>query len=208
MRMFAPLLLLAGAVGCSAPNPTATQIPLTEAARVTVMGVYPESRMNVMASNGATQASALDLRVQAVTLELTTADSPRIHQLVMPLADFDVAPSAMPPDGLKLRDMSLAIARPVHATIKHAEADALELTAQVPLTLSWWLLLDDGEKYRLGSVQTAPVNLDVTVFRNAGATEATVDARCTGECWSATGLIDLRDGHVFVEAQADVQPAR
>jgi hypothetical protein len=68
--------------------------------------------------------------------------------------------------------------------------------------------LDDGTLYPLGTVHTAPLNVDIAVVRANGATTATVQAACLGTCWAVDGVAKLSDGTVYLEAGADVTAAR
>jgi hypothetical protein len=95
-----------------------------------------------------------------------------------------------------------------HAQIMYAQADALELRANLPLSLDWSMQLDDGTLYPLGTVHTEPLNLDITVVRTNGVTTATVQAACLGTCWAVDGVAKLSDGTVYLEAGAEVTAAR
>jgi hypothetical protein len=117
-----------------------------------------------------------------------------------------VPASALPPNGLKLRDVVLHVEKPVAATVVHAQDEALDLSVLAPLTLSWRMLLDDGSTWALGPARTEPIQIDLHVLRSDSGYLATVDARCDGECWSLNGIATLRDARVYLEAQASVRP--
>jgi hypothetical protein len=197
----------AAATGCGTPSVAAVAPPsLASPVRVAATQVLPDSRVTIFASGGFQAApSDLNLGVRAFNLELDTGASPHLSELMLGIGDIDVPASALPPNGLKLRDLSLSVARPVRATIDHAEDNALEAHAQSPLTLDWSMVLDDGTLHELGAIETEPVDLRVEVYRDTdGATYTAVHASCPGECWSLRGIAELRDGTVYAEATAAV----
>jgi hypothetical protein len=118
-----------------------------------------------------------------------------------------ISADAMPPKGLILRNLVLR-ADPVRAEVVHAQDDALELRAMVPLTLDWSMQLDDGSLYKLGPAQTAPVSLAVQIVRSPSGAIATLQAACRGVCWSIDGVAKLSDGIVYLDAAAEVTAAK
>src|SRR6185312_9486053 len=91
--------------------------------------------------------------------------------------------------------------------IVHDQVDALEVRAMLPLSLDWSAVLADGSVYKLGTVHTAPLNVDIQVSRVGASTTATVQAACLGTCWSVDGVAKLSNGAVYLEADADVTAA-
>ena len=136
----------------------------------------------------------------------TTADRALIDALTVPLGDVTIPAAALPPHGLILRNLVVK-APATRAEILHAQDDALELRATVPLSLDWALQLDDGSLYPLGTVHTEPLELDIDVVRAGGQTTATVQAACGGTCWSVDGVATLSNGSMYLEADAEVTAA-
>ena len=89
----------------------------------------------------------------------------------------------------------------------HWHANAVELASKSPLKLEWSLLLPDGTHYRLGSVETAPVDFSIDVYRTNNGTFASVRATCPGACWAVQGIAELRDGLLVADAPAEVVSA-
>lgn len=191
--------------GCAQGHP-ATNDSLALPIDVT-SGAVTDSRITFTIAGGYAQATPVTMQVAAPQLKVhTTADRAEIDELVMPLGDVTIPASALPPNGLILRKLALK-AGPAHAAIMHAENDALELRAKLPLELDWSVQLQDGSLYPLGAVHTEPVNVDIHVFRANNEVQAEVQAACLGTCWSVDGVATLSDGAVYLEAAADVTPA-
>jgi hypothetical protein len=170
-----------------------------------------DSHVDFTIAGGFADARPVALSIAQPTLRLhTTATGAELDTLMLPLGDVDVPAAALPPSGLALRDLVLS-AGPARAELVHAEADALELRATVPLTLSWSLRLDDGTLYRLGDVATTPLVVDVQIARAAGQStataQATVRAACDGTCWALDGVARLSDGAVYLAVAAEVTAA-
>jgi len=198
------------AAGCAAAQPGTAPADvgsLAEPVRVAASGAATDSRVTFTVAGGFASPRLESLAVARPQLGVHAGDGrATLDALVLPLGDIDVPATALPPHGLGLRDLVLR-ADPARATVIHAEADALELRASLPLALDWSMLLADGSRYRLGTVRTAPVDVDVRVFRAAGELLATVDARCDGTCWALPGIVQLSDGAIHVEADATVTAA-
>jgi hypothetical protein len=198
---------LVGLVGCAEPAAVEEPRPLAAPAEVTADRADADSRVRVTAVGGfAVRPSELSFDIQGLQLQFETGDHPRVAQLSLPLGDVTVGKDVLPPTGLRLRDLRLSIEQPVDATMVHAQNDAIELSAQVPLRLDWSLVLEDGTAYALGPAHTAPVQLDVNLVRQGGGTVATVTARCPGTCWSLDGIASLSEGRIDLIANATVSP--
>jgi hypothetical protein len=194
-------------VGCSAtPNPEF--VPSLDQADTIHAVQLLHSDFAVTASGGLMQSpQSIALAVKDLELDLRTGDHPQLLALSIPIGDVQVSAQAFPPSGLELRDVTLLIEGPVDVGVVHAQADALEVSARVPLTLSWGMMLDDGTVWKLGPTRTDPVAVDVQVFKDGGSFTATVDAQCAGRCWSLDGVADLSDGKLDVQAAAEVRSA-
>jgi hypothetical protein len=204
-----PLALL-GLVGCgAAPGAAAGPVALDAPVTVVADGQAPTSSMQLQASGGfEQQPQQISLKIKKIQLLAQTGAHPRLDELELPLGDLDVPASALPPSGLKLRDLTLRLPAGVEAQVVHEQADALELEVKTPLELDWSLALDNGSLYPLGPARTEPLRLDLDVVRGESGTVVTVSAHCDGTCWSLPGLAQLENGSLYVEAPADVTAAR
>jgi hypothetical protein len=178
-------LILLGCVGvlagCAEGHPAAND---SLALPVEVQtGAASDSQVTFTIGGGFAQPSPVTMRAahQPVLKLHTTADRAEVDALSMPLGDVTVPAAAFPPSGLVLRNLVLK-AGPAKATILQAQDDALDLRATLPLELDWSVQLQDGSLYALGPVHTAPVDVDLHVFREGGRTTAIVQAACAGTC--------------------------
>jgi hypothetical protein len=201
------LCIASSAAGCAfAPAGLSAQESL--AAPISVSGAGGSGSLTFTLADGFAAPTATVMQVARPTLKLhSTGARAELDSLSLPLGDVDVPATALPPHGLQLRNLVLT-AGPERVAIMHAEDDAIELQAEVPLQLDWSAVLEDGTLYRLGAVPTDPVALDVHVFRAAGKTTATVHASCAGTCWAIDGVARLSDGALDVEADAEVTDSR
>lgn len=198
---------IAAAAGCAqghpAPDDSLTQPVAVESGTVT------ESSVTFTIEGGFAQPSEVSMTVARPTLKLHTSGQgatrfAEIEAVTLPLGDVTIPAAALPPKGLILRNLVVKTGA-THATILHAEDDALELRARLPLSLEWAVQLDDGSLYQLGTVRTEPINVDVQVIRGAdGRSMATVQAACLGTCWSVDGIAKLSDGAVYLETEAEL----
>jgi hypothetical protein len=170
-------------------------------------GAVDESSVSFTIQGGFASATEVAMTVAKPLVKLhTTADHAWLDAVELPLGDVMISADALPPKGLILRNLVVK-APATHAVIMHQQADALELRAMLPLSLDWSMQLDDGSLYRLGTVHTSPINVDINVVRANGQTTATVQAACIGTCWSVDGVATLSDGVVYLEAGAEVTAA-
>jgi hypothetical protein len=198
---------VAGLVGCAEGRPAEIDDSLTQPVIVQT-GAVEESNVTFTIEGGFAQPSAVTMAVAEPLIKLHTGGArAELDAVRLPLGDIMVSAEALPPKGVKLRNLVLT-AGPAHAEIVHAQADALELHAQLPLALDWSVQLDDGSLYPLGTVRTEAFNVDVQVVRAAGKTTATLQAACDGTCWSVDGVAKLSNGALYLEAAADVTAAR
>ncbi|HEX8953785.1 MAG TPA: hypothetical protein VF945_18130 [Polyangia bacterium] len=164
--------------------------------------------MTFTIEGGFAAATQVAMTAQQPIVKLhTTGDRGVLDSFTLPLGDVTISAAALPPKGLVLRNLVVK-APATHAEIMHAQNDALELRATLPLSLDWSMQLDDGTLYPLGTVHTAPINLDIDVVRANGRTTATVQAACLGTCWEVGGVARLSDGSVYLEADAAVTAAQ
>ncbi len=197
--------LFAACSSASSPAPSTfnLQLPLS----VNATQVSANSKIDVSAKGGLrTVAQPLTFDLHALTLSAHTGSHPQLDQLVLPLSDANVAADALPPNGLQLRDLSLRIPAPVALKVVHSQADALELTAHSALTLSWSMVLADGQVYKLGDIPTAPLDLNLVVTDDGTGPLITLTATCVGSCWALGGIGELRDASVYVEAASSLLP--
>jgi hypothetical protein len=195
-----------GAMGCSDGH-VATSDSLAMPVAVET-GAVADSRVSFTIEGGYASATQVAMTVGQPLVKLhTSGDRAVLDAIELPLGDVMISAEALPPKGLILRNL-IVRAPAMHAEIMHAQADALEVRANLPLSLDWSMQLDDGTLYPLGTVHTAPLDVDISVVRVNGATTATVQAACLGTCWAVDGVAKLSDGTVYVEAGAEVTAAK
>ena len=200
------ILLGCMVAGCSGAQP-ATNDSLARPVAVET-GAVSHSNVTFMIEGGFATASQVAITVQAPLVKLhTTGDRAYLDAVTLPLGDVTISAQALPPKGLVLRNL-IVKAPETHAEIMRAQNDALEVRANVPLSLDWSVQLDDGSLYPLGTVRTTPLDLDIDVERSGGLTTATVQAACLGTCWSVDGVATLSNGSLAVDAAADVTAAQ
>ena len=196
---------IAAMAGCAEGHPSSAD-SLDHPIQVET-GAVADSSVSFTIQGGFASASQVAMRVQQPLVKLhTTADRAWLDAVELPLGDVTISAEALPPKGLILRNLVVK-APATHALIMHEQADALELRATLPLSLDWSMQLDDGSLYKLGTVHTAPINVDINVVRANGRTTATVQAACLGTCWAVDGVATLSDGAVYLEAGAEVTAA-
>ncbi len=170
-------------------------------------GSVAASNVSFTIQGGFASAAQVAMTVSQPIVKLHTADGRATLDAVrLPLGDVTVSAEALPPNGLQLKNLVVS-APATRAEIMYDAADALEVRAMLPLALDWAVVLADGSLYQLGTVHTAPLDVDIMVSRAAGATTATVQAACLGTCWSVDGVATLSNGAVYLEAAADVTAA-
>ena len=196
---------IAAMAGCAEGHP-ASQDMLDRPVQVAT-GAVAESDVSFTIQGGFASATQVAMTVQKPLVKLhTTADYAWLDAVSLPLGDVTISAAALPPKGLVLRNLVVS-APATHATVLHEQADALELRAELPLALDWSMQLEDGSLYKLGTVHTAPINVDINVVRSGGQATATVQAACLGTCWAVDGVASLSDGSVYLEAGAEINAA-
>lgn len=206
MKRLILLGCIAVATGCTEGH-LATNDSLARPVAVET-GAVTHADVSFTIQGGFASATQVAMTIAKPQLKLhTSGDRAEIDALSLPLGDVTISAEALPPRGLVLRNLVVS-APAAKAEIMHAQNDALELRVTEPLSLDWSLQLDNGALYPLGTVHTAPINLDINVVRADGATLATVQAACLGTCWSVDGVAKLSDGSVYLEADAEVTAAK
>jgi hypothetical protein len=196
---------IAAAAGCAEGHPAANG-SLAEPVAVATSTVA-DSNVSFTIEGGFASATQVALNVHQPIVKLHTADGRAwLDAVSLPLGDIDISADALPPNGLALKNLVVS-APATHAEILHDQVDALEVRAMLPLSLDWSAVLADGSVYKLGTVHTAPLNVDIQVSRVGASTTATVQAACLGTCWSVDGVAKLSNGAVYLEADADVTAA-
>ena len=195
-----------GAAGCGQGHPTAND-SLKQPVSV-ASGSVADSRVTFTIAGGYAQATPVTMTAAQSVLKLHTSTGERaqLDALELPLGDIKISADAIPPKGLDLRNLVVK-APSVRAQVLYAQDDALELRANVPLTLTASMVLDDGSLYPLGPTHTDPVNIDLQIVRAGGRTTATLQAACLGTCWSVDGVATLSNAAAYLDVDAEVTAA-
>jgi len=194
---------IAAAAGCAQGHPAPDE-SLSEPVAVE-NGTVTESNVTFTIEGGFAAPAEVSMVVAKPTLKFHTTDRfAEIDAVTLPLGDVTISAEALPPRGLVLRNLVVRTGA-AHATVLHAQDDALELRARLPLALDWAVQLDDGSLYQLGTVRTEPLDVDIQVVRGAdGQSVATVQAACPGVCWAVDGVAKLSDGAVYLQTAAEL----
>lgn len=193
---------IAATAGCSEGHSTLHESFVNPVAVQT--GAVTDSSVRFTVEGGFAAATEVTMAVARPLVRLHTgANRATLDAIELPLGDVTISADALPPKGLILRHLVVK-APATRAAIVHAQDDALELRATVPLSLDWSMQLDNGSLYPLGTVHTEPLTVDVTVVRANGQTTATVEAACLGTCFAVDGVARLSNGVVYLEADAEV----
>src|SRR4051795_9209407 len=122
------------ATGCTAGAGHPSDISLAQADQV-VATTVDHATFQVTAKGGLSQdPQQVSFDIQGLTLQVHTGDRPELTSFDLPIGDLDVPATALPPHGLKLRDVVLHVEKPVAAAVVHAQDDALDLHVRAPLT--------------------------------------------------------------------------
>jgi hypothetical protein len=214
MRRAAGFAILFIAAGCgNSPHPSEAApsvISLNAPVRVAASGpALDPTALRVRVGGGiTTHESVAELSLQALQL-VVVSDGERatLEALELPIADVDITPEGLPPNGLHLRDLRLTAA-PTQAEIVHADRDALELRATVALKFTWSMLLADGTPWTLGPATTPPLPLTLQVTRGAdGAVTLAASAAHDGVCWAVDGVVSMSDLSLSLAADAALAPS-
>jgi hypothetical protein len=206
MQRIALLILFAG---CAAQSASTELAPPSLAQPVEIVVSQPAAASAVsfdVASWKQDSQTHLDLTPVDLRLVVRTGHFGEITGMEVPLADQDISAQALPPSGLKLRNLQLGLDGDVKVTTMAASDDYLALHAEAPLRLAWSTILADGSVYALGPAVTAPLAFDVQLQRESGLVTATIDARCDGDCWTIDGLARISNGQLHLVAAADLKP--
>ena len=195
-------LLVAGAAGCTRPAGLA---PLDQPATVTASGAQTQSEITMYRKGVLDPTGSLTtLRVKDASLRVvTTEDHATVEELVLKLADANLAPTEAMPEGVNLRQQELRIIAPVTAPMVQREANALTVRAHTSLQYRAALVLDDGSLYTLGATQTEVGDMDLRATRYEFGVHVTLDAAPQGKCWSIPGVIEVSDCSLYVETDGD-----
>jgi hypothetical protein len=199
------LVAVAGCAGGAAP-PVLMSPSLAQPLQVTATAPSAASAVSFDISWKSSSMTHLQLQPSDLGLVLRTGRHGEITGLELPLADQDISAEALPPSGLKLRNLQLGLDGTVPLDTQAAAEDYLELHAEAPLRLAWSVVLSDGSLYALGPAVTAPLSFDVQLERRQGVVTAEVYAKCSGDCWTLDGLAHISDGQLHLIAPAEIQP--
>jgi hypothetical protein len=126
-----------------------------------------------------------------------------LEDTTVALGDLHLEGGSLPPGGVELRDLVLAIdsrrsASP-EMTVVRAESDLLSLMATRAFELRWKLELEDGTLHTLGPLALEALEVHASVERDAaGHPGLELVLLCPGECGGVPGVFSLTGGVVDV----------
>jgi hypothetical protein len=206
------ILIYAFAIGCGGGMvaPAMPAAPsLTRPLEVTTTQLKSDSSVAVTVSSwreGSAQSIAFS--PSDLVMKVHTGERPRLDALELPLGNVDIGAGALPPSGLKLRDLSLGIDGAVDAQAESTSDDMVKLHVTAPLRLAWSVELADGTVHALGPAVTEPLAFDIELERKGAAVTTSLSASCPDTCWTIDGLARLDGGQVHLAGDATLTPPR
>lgn len=190
-----PLLALAACAGPGRVDAGDSFVISADRAATTVT-----SRLTV--SVGGARPAAVELPVSMLTAQVAwTPVGGSLRTLVIPLGDVDVSAERFPPDGLRLREVTLDLPAVAHGSGHVTPDETVKLDVVAPMRLTMGLQLPSGETYGLGQTTTAPVKIHV----EAGPESVGVKAECRGVCWKVGGVAEMSDALADVSSPATIR---
>lgn len=192
-----------GVVGGGPPS-------LLEPQTLTATGELATSHVSLHVDNYLFDAAA-DVRLPLDSIGFVARlgdDAFVIDELVLGLGTINVSPTAMPPAGLRLRQVALSL-MPAGGQASFPlrmfghKAERVDATARMPFEIRWKLELSDGSLFDLGPGTMAPLDVILTVTTTPGAehpAKLTLAATCKGTCWELPNMLAFADGGISVEA--------
>lgn len=203
------LVLAAGTLGCTRPAAMGLA-PLDQPAFISSAGAESQSQVTMYRQGALDPAGSLvvvPVRDATVQVASTLSDAV-VQELVLRLADVDLAPSQAMPDGVKLRNQELRIAAAMTGKVEGRAANELDVKAHGALAYHASMVLPDGTLYPLGATQTEQGDLDVRITRWEFGVHVTLDAAPRGSCWSVPGILEVSNCSLFVESNGDATSQR
>ena len=216
VRRALPVLAVAAALpACAAadlgaPGEPAEDLTLEERlARPTTVGVASSAEGSfarvqaVSLRDGATYEVEVGIRGGAITLSLDDEGRLRLEGLAAQGDDIQMAQTMLPPEGLTLTGIELALAAPASGPVTSA-GGAMTASAGCALDVHWAVELESGV-VDLAPIRLAELPFDLLVSEGAdGAVEARLTAEHAGPFWSWAGLFELRDLEIDLVASSEV----
>jgi hypothetical protein len=125
-----------------------------------------------------------------------------VDQLSFDVADITIGGAAIPPDGVTLTHIRVALARPVviDRTTWSDDGSFAEGEVSFDLLLDWALLGGGNQAFPLATQRINGVPARLSLGLGEDGVTATLDASNGGVFWSWAGIIELSDLHLVLQA--------
>lgn len=197
---------------CAEDRSSVTETPsLMTPLTITSTGEMSKSSVSLHVENDLFgQVDDVRIPLEGITFSARLGtDSFFIDQLAFDLGDIDISPTAMPPAGLRLRQVGLALLPPSGVAsfagnmFGHKET-RVDVAATLPFQIQWKLELADGTLFDLGPGVMAPLDFlfSVTPATTPDGADAklTLVATCEGACWEMPKTLRFENAAITVEA--------
>lgn len=147
--------------------------------------------------------NTVDFTITEGDIEVQSAEGGLLGltDLDVTLDDVSIPASILPPDGLMLTDLHVALDAGASGVAEWTADDRrVEVALDVDLALSW-SMLRDGASHPLADVHVSSVPVYLTVERDGGRLRASLSADRRGRFWSWADTFELRD--LSAELSAD-----
>lgn len=187
----------AGLVACAEP-PSESGIALNQPLTAMAASAPTSGRVTFMAAGGTVmQPQALDFTIGSVEV-LAHSDGGKVEldDWRLGLGDMTVAPSALPPSGLQLKNVTVQLQKQASAAPESMTPSALAAELPVEVALRADLVVGENKTYPLGPVAVAPLAMSLSMARDGAATMLNISAHCDGGCWDVPGVAHFSDGKI------------
>ena len=207
-QSFFPLIVLTLLAGCAAPAPTAPadapslQRRLRAGAVVSVSSSLSQGRVDVRLPIVEHVPSRLPLPVLGgrVFLQTSPDDTLVLHDLSVALGDAHLPPQRLPPSGLTITAVHVALADPSALETEWLGDNELFASARADLLLDWSMILRDGSEHHLAQERLEGARIDVHAFLDADGDVVTTTDVMLEDVHHWAGLVTLSDLSLELDA--------
>jgi hypothetical protein len=150
-----------------------------------------------------TETTSLSIRGGSLTVHTVADGRVLIDELKIDLGNYHLSATSVPPDGLDLMNVQVSLTNTMPSETRWtADGYASVITGKVSLMLDWSLLsATTGQLVPLATqrIDDVPLELDI-VPQHDGTLRASVHASRDGVFWGWTGLLELADLRLDVQA--------
>lgn len=207
-QSYFPLIVLTLLAGCAAPAPDAPadapslQRRLRSGAVVSVSPALSQGRVDVRLPIVEHVPSRLPLPVLGGRAFLQTApdDTLVLHDLTVLVGDAHLPPQRLPPRGLTIASIHIALADPTPFETEWLGDNELFASTRADLLLDWSMVLRDGSEHHLAQERLEGARIDVHAFLDADGDVVTTTDVVLDEVHHWAGLVTLSNLSLELDA--------